>query len=88
MARAVWTGRLLAESGDTIVVEGNHYFPKKSIRWEFFESSDTHTTCPWKGQASYYSIRVGGEVNNDAAWSYPSPSPEARQRGLKDRIAF
>ncbi len=69
--RAVWRDAVLAESDDTVVVEGNHYFPPKSIHKEYFRPSDTHTVCPWKGEASYYDVVVDGEVNRDAAWYYP-----------------
>lgn len=84
--RAVWNGTILAESDDTVVVEGNHYFPADSIRREHFQSSDTHTTCPWKGEASYYDVLVDGEVNKDAAWYYPETKDAAA--GIKGRIAF
>ena len=84
--KATWNGALLAESDDTVVVEGNHYFPPDSIKSEFFESSSTHTHCPWKGEASYYNIVVNGDVNKDSAWYYPDPNEPAAQ--IKDRIAF
>ena len=84
--KAVWNGAVLAESEDTGVVEGNHYFPADAINREYFEPSETHTTCPWKGVASYYSIVVNGARNPDAAWYYPDPKPAAAQ--IKDRIAF
>jgi uncharacterized protein (DUF427 family) len=84
--RASWNGAVLAESDDTVVVEGNHYFPPESLRREFFRESQTHTTCPWKGEASYYDVVVGGEVNRDAAWYYPQTKPEARQ--IEGRVAF
>jgi len=84
--KATWNGALLAESDDTVVVEGNHYFPPDSIKSEFFESSSTHTHCPWKGDASYYNIVVNGDVNKDSAWYYPDPKEAAAQ--IKDRIAF
>ncbi len=84
--KAVWNGAVLAESEDTVVVEGNHYFPADAINREYFEPSETHTTCPWKGVASYYSIVVNGARNPDAAWYYPDPKPAAAQ--IKDRIAF
>lgn len=86
MVRATWHGATLADSDDTVVVEGNHYFPPESIRWDHFSPSDTHTTCPWKGEASYYTITVDGESNPDAAWCYPDPKPAALQ--VKDRVAF
>ncbi len=84
--KAVWEGKVLAQSEKTVVVEGNHYFPRDSIHWEFFEQSDTHTTCPWKGVASYYHLRVGDKLNADAAWYYPEPKEAART--IEDRIAF
>lgn len=84
--RATWHDAVLAESDDTIVVEGNHYFPADSIRPEHFRQSETHTTCPWKGEASYYDVVVGGETNRDAAWYYPSPKEAARE--IEGRVAF
>lgn len=84
--KATWQGKTLAEGDDTVVVEGNHYFPADSRRREFFSESDTHTTCPWKGVASYYHITVDGEVHRDAAWYYPNPKSEAAN--IKNRIAF
>ncbi|MEY9886648.1 uncharacterized protein (DUF427 family) [Catenulispora sp. MAP5-51] len=66
--RAVWNGQVLAESDDTVVVEGNHYFPTGALNSEFFSTSETHTVCPWKGLASYYTVTVAGEANADAAW--------------------
>ncbi len=84
--RAVWNGVVLAESSDSVVVEGNHYFPPESVNWQHFTSSDTHTVCPWKGTASYYTVAVDGASNPDAAWFYPDPAPAAAQ--IKDRIAF
>jgi uncharacterized protein (DUF427 family) len=84
--RAIWNGEVIAESDDTVVVEGNHYFPTDSVRRELLEPSDSHTRCFWKGVASYYSINAGGKVNRDAAWYYPDPSPAASM--VKDRIAF
>lgn len=86
MAKAVWNGVTLAESDATRIVEGNHYFPPDAIRWEYFKKSDTTTVCPWKGNASYYSIEVNGDVNRDAAWTYPSPKPAARE--ITDYVAF
>jgi uncharacterized protein (DUF427 family) len=86
MAKATWNGTLIAESDDTVVVEGNHYFPPESVRTEYLANSDTHTVCPWKGTASYYSIEVDGQTNEDAAWYYPAPKSGAEQ--IKDRIAF
>ncbi len=86
MKQAVWNGEVIAESDDTVVVEGNHYFPAESVRSEFLVESDKHTVCPWKGAASYYSIEVDGERNRDAAWYYPAPSSAARR--ISGRIAF
>jgi uncharacterized protein (DUF427 family) len=77
---------VLAESDDTVVVEGNQYFPVESIKHEHFRESETHTTCPWKGEASYYDVVVEGEVNKDAAWFYPQPKDAAKQ--IKDHVAF
>lgn len=71
--KAIWNNQILAESEKTIVIEGNHYFPKDSIKAEFFSESETHTTCPWKGLASYYNVNVAGQTNKDAAWYYPNP---------------
>jgi uncharacterized protein (DUF427 family) len=86
MPRAVWNGTIVAESPDTVVVEGNHYFPADSLKREHFRPSETHTVCGWKGTASYYSLEVKGQTNPDAAWYYPEPKPEAAQ--IKDRVAF
>lgn len=84
--RATWNGTTIAESDDTVVVEGNHYFPADSLVAEHFEASDTHTTCGWKGIASYYTVVVDGERNPDAAWYYPEPKPPAKQ--ITGRVAF
>ena len=84
--KASWHGATLAESDDAVVVEGNHYFPAAAISREYLSESDTQTTCPWKGQASYYHISVDGEVNKDAAWYYPNPKQAAAN--IKDRVAF
>jgi len=86
MARALWKGTVIAESDRCELVEGNHYFPPEAVRREFLRPSATHTTCSWKGVASYYDVVVGGEVNRDAAWYYPEPKPAAAQ--VKDRVAF
>ncbi|UCG76353.1 MAG: DUF427 domain-containing protein [Gemmatimonadota bacterium] len=86
MARAIWRDQVLAESDTFETVEGNIYFPPESINREFFRASDQHTTCPWKGVASYYDVAVGDEVNAGAAWYYPEPSEAAAQ--IKDHIAF
>ena len=84
--KAIWNGAVLAESDDTVVVEGNHYFPAESLSREHFVPSGTHTTCPWKGEASYYTVQVGGQQNPDAAWFYPDPKDAARQ--IRGRVAF
>jgi uncharacterized protein (DUF427 family) len=84
--KATWNGATLAESEDTVVVEGNHYFPPESVRAEYLRDSDTHTTCPWKGLASYKSIEVDGQLNADAAWYYPEPKDAAAE--IRDRFAF
>ena len=84
--KAIWNNTVLAESGDTVVVEGNHYFPPDAIKKEYFQDSNTHTVCPWKGTASYFNVVVDGEVNKDAAWFYPDPKPAAAE--IKDRVAF
>lgn len=86
MATAKWNGKIIAESNETIEIEGNHYFPPSSIKQEFFKSSGTHTNCPWKGTASYYSVEVDGKTNADAAWFYPAPKSMAE--GFKDYVAF
>jgi len=84
--QAIWNDTVLAESDDTVVVEGNHYFPASTIHREHFRPSETHTTCGWKGLASYYDVVVDGVVNRDAAWYYPDPKPAAQQ--IAGRIAF
>jgi len=84
--KATWKGAVLAESDDTVVVEGNHYFPPESVNREHFRESATHTTCPWKGEASYYDVVVGGETNKDAAWYYAEPKDAAQQ--IRGRVAF
>ena len=84
MARALCNDRVLAESGRTIIVEGNHYFPPESVRREYFAASDTHTPCPWKGEASSFSIKADGKLNTGALWYYPNPSEAARKLGIKD----
>lgn len=86
MPKAVWSGTVLAESGDTVVVEGNHYFPADSLKKEYFKPSRTRSDCPWKGTASYYHIEVAGKRNEDAAWYYLEPKDAAVQ--LKGRVAF
>ena len=84
--QATWNGSVLAVSADTVVVEGNHYFPVADVHAEHLRPSDSHTTCPWKGVASYYDVVVGDEVNHDAAWYYPSPRPAADR--IQGRVAF
>jgi uncharacterized protein (DUF427 family) len=84
--KAIWNGQVIAESDDTVVVEGNHYFPPSAVKREYLLPSDTHTFCPWKGQASYYTLQVEGQVNRDAAWYYAEPKPAAAR--IRDRIAF
>lgn len=84
--KAIWNGQVLAESDKTIVIENNHYFPPSSINKEFFKDSELHTTCPWKGLASYYTIDVNGEQNVDAAWYYPKTKALADQ--IEGYIAF
>lgn len=84
--KAKWNGQLLAESDSTIVIEGNHYFPTDSINKDHFQESDTNTICPWKGTASYFDVKVNGDINTDAAWYYPKASQLAK--GIEGRIAF
>jgi uncharacterized protein (DUF427 family) len=86
MAKAIWNGTVLAESAETVVVEGNLYFSRESVRSEFLRPSETHTVCPWKGTASYFDVEVGGERNSDAAWYYPEPKAAANE--IKDHVAF
>jgi uncharacterized protein (DUF427 family) len=86
MAKATWNGTVIAESTDTVMVEGNHYFPIDSVQKDLLQPSTKHTSCPWKGEASYYSIAVDGKVNEDAAWFYPTPKDAAKE--IKDHIAF
>lgn len=86
MARAIWNGVVLAESDRYEIVEGNVYFPPETINKRYFHPSTAHTTCPWKGLASYYSIEVDGKVNKDAAWYYPEPKPAARN--IQNYVAF
>ncbi|MDP4576102.1 DUF427 domain-containing protein [Qipengyuania sp. G39] len=83
---ARWNGETLARSDDTVVVEGNHYFPAKDVARGVLTTSDKTTTCPWKGTAQYHSINAGGAINPDAAWYYPEPKPDAAH--IKGRIAF
>ena len=86
MAKAIWQNTVLAESDRTIEVEGNQYFPPEAIKHEYFKPTDHHTTCPWKGLASYYDVDVHGKRNANAAWYYPEPKPAAQQ--IKDYVAF
>jgi len=84
--KATWNGKTIAESNNTVVVENNHYFPKDSLHSEYITDSSTHSTCPWKGLASYYSLTVDGKTNTDAAWFYPEPKDAASN--IKDHVAF
>jgi Uncharacterized protein conserved in bacteria len=84
--KAIWNGAVIAESDKTIVVEGNHYFPSDAVNKEYFQPSDTHTVCPWKGTASYYNVVVNGEVNKDAAWYYPNTKEAAKN--VENYVAF
>ena len=86
MANATWNGVVLAETSEYEVVEGNVYFPPESVNWEYFKQTDKHTTCPWKGLASYYDLDVGGKVNKDAVWTYPEPKEAAMN--IKGHVAF
>lgn len=86
MAKATWNDQILAESDDTVVVEGNHYFPESSINKSFFKESKHTSICPWKGMANYYDIEVNGKVNKDAAWVYHMPKPAAKE--IAKRVAF
>ncbi len=86
MVKAIWNEMVLAESDDTVVVEGTHYFPRASVRDDVLAESATHTTCPWKGVASYYSLRAAGSESADAVWYYPEPKAAAAQ--VTDRVAF
>ena len=84
--KAIWNGQVIAESDDTVTIEGNHYFPRDSVKAEFLRDSSTTTNCPWKGTASYHSLEVDGKSNADAAWFYPEPKDAAAP--IRDRIAF
>jgi uncharacterized protein (DUF427 family) len=86
MPKAIWNDEIIAESDDTVVVEGNTYFPRSSVREDVLRPSDTHTVCPWKGKASYYTLESGEHVNKDAVWFYPDPKPDAK--AVRDRVAF
>ena len=84
--KAIFRGTVIAESDDTVVVEGNHYFPESAVHLQFLRDSDTHSVCPWKGTASYYTVSVDGQESPDAAWYYPQPKEAASQ--IEGRIAF
>jgi len=84
--KATWQGTVIAQSDDTVVVEGNHYFPADAVDQSLLRPSATHTVCPWKGTASYWSLEVDGATNLDAAWYYPDPKDAAAQ--IRDRVAF
>lgn len=84
--KAIWNNQIIAESDETIVVEGNHYFPADAIKREFFAPSETHTVCHWKGTASYYDVVVDGATNKDAAWFYADAKPDAKN--IENRVAF
>lgn len=86
MVKAMWNGAVIAQSDDTVVVDGNHYFARNDVGAQYLVASNTHTSCPWKGTASYYSLSVAGKTNPDAAWYYPEPKPAAAE--IADRIAF
>lgn len=86
MARAIWNDTVLAESDDTVVVEGNHYFPREAVKDGVLVDSARTSVCPWKGTASYYSLEVDGQTNPDAAWYYPEPKDAAAE--IQDRLAF
>ena len=84
--KAIWNNQVIAESSDTVVVEGNHYFPRSSVKSQYLKESATHSVCPWKGTASYFSLSVDGKSNPDAAWYYSQPKDAASQ--IKDHVAF
>jgi len=84
--KAIWNSQIIADSIETVVVENNHYFPASAIKKEFFVSTDTKSVCPWKGEASYYSVVVDGKENKDSAWYYPMPKEAAKE--IKDHVAF
>lgn len=86
MVKAIWNEAVIADSQDTVVVEGNHYFPRASVHPGYLKDSDRHTVCGWKGQAGYYTLEVDGQTNPDAAWHHPDPLPGAGQ--VTGRIAF
>lgn len=84
--KAIWNGKTLVESDETIVIENNHYFPPSSLNKDYFKTSDHQSTCPWKGLASYYTVEVDGEKNQNAAWYYPEPKDAAKE--IKGYVAF
>jgi len=84
--KAIWNGEVIAESDDTVIVEGNQYFPLSSVNPSFLKPSDTTTFCPWKGTANYYTLHVGGSENTDAAWYYEQPKDAAKENA--GRVAF
>lgn len=84
--KAIWNNTVIAESDETKMIEGNHYFPPESINKDYFKNTDIHTTCPWKGKASYYSIEVNGKENTDAAWYYPDTKNAAKE--IQNYVAF
>ena len=87
MAKATWNGKVIAESGDYEEVDNNIYFPHDSVKWEFLEEhKGHHTTCHWKGEASYFHVKVDGKINEDAAWTYKEPSDAAKK--IKGYVAF
>jgi uncharacterized protein (DUF427 family) len=84
--KAIWNDEIIAESDDTVVIEGNHYFPRTSLREDVVRPSETHTVCPWKGRASYYTLEDGDRITRDAVWYYPDPKPDAEV--IRGRVAF
>src|SRR5260370_9398328 len=96
MAKASWGGKVIAESGATVVVEGNHYFPLEAVKKELLKASNHTTVCPWKGTAHYYHVEVDGLKNDNAAWYYPEPKPAAAEiknlipfsKGVRDEISL
>ncbi|MFO8022333.1 MAG: DUF427 domain-containing protein [Perlabentimonas sp.] len=84
--KAIWNGKVIAESSNTVIVEGNHYFPMESVKREFLVDSETKSICPWKGTASYFSIKIDGRINADAAWYYPNPKEKAKN--IENHVAF
>ena len=84
--KAIWNGKIIAESNNTIIIENNHYFPQDSVNKEYLKNNETHTVCPWKGKASYYDIVVDGKTNANAAWYYPEPKQMAKD--IMNYVAF